>query len=444
MMYQSTRDPSNKKYTSAEVIKMGLAPDGGLFLPETIPTLSEADIEALRHESYPVRAARILHMFLTDYTQEELMTDCHAAYREASFPGGAAPLVHVCNNLYALELWHGPTAAFKDMALQIMPRLLSRALVKTGETRHALILVATSGDTGKAALEGYRNVDRVKIMVFYPVDGVSRVQKLQMATQTGDNLRVVAIKGNFDDAQTGVKNIFADREMAERLNEHGYILSSANSINWGRLVPQIVYYISAYCDLLNKGVIRNGEEINVCVPTGNFGNILAAYYAKNMGLPINKLICASNENKVLYDFFQTGRNIRLSFDFPDDAMAEQVEDQLLLGNELMIAPIYKQNAQGRYVYLPEEMMLVRMHSSKDYTTEILPKGHHYVSVRLDELVFFIRNQKAIPFAESAEKTAKTDYNTIQLLGYEGSSYELYADNGTSPNPEDSLTIKTLS
>ena len=258
MMYQSTRDPSHKKYTSAEVIKMGLAPDGGLFLPETIPTLSEADIEALRHESYPVRAARILHMFLTDYTQEELMTDCHAAYREASFPGGAAPLVHVCNNLYALELWHGPTAAFKDMALQIMPRLLSRALVKTGETRHALILVATSGDTGKAALEGYRNVDRVKIMVFYPVDGVSRVQKLQMATQTGDNLRVVAIKGNFDDAQTGVKNIFADREMAERLNEHGYILSSANSINWGRLVPQIVYYISAYCDLLNKGVIRNG------------------------------------------------------------------------------------------------------------------------------------------------------------------------------------------
>lgn len=306
MMYQSTRDPSHKKYTSAEVIKMGLAPDGGLFLPETIPTLSEADIEALRHESYPVRAARILHMFLTDYTQEELMTDCHAAYREASFPGGAAPLVHVCNNLYALELWHGPTAAFKDMALQIMPRLLSRALVKTGETRHALILVATSGDTGKAALEGYRNVDRVKIMVFYPVDGVSRVQKLQMATQTGDNLRVVAIKGNFDDAQTGVKNIFADREMAERLNEHGYILSSANSINWGRLVPQIVYYISAYCDLLNKGVIRNGEQIDVCVPTGNFGNIFAAYLAKRMGLPIRRLVCASNQNNVLTDFLATG------------------------------------------------------------------------------------------------------------------------------------------
>ena len=306
MMYQSTRDPSHKKYTSAEVIKMGLAPDGGLFLPETIPTLSEADIEALRHESYPVRAARILHMFLTDYTQEELMTDCHAAYREASFPGGAAPLVHVCNNLYALELWHGPTAAFKDMALQIMPRLLSRALVKTGETRHALILVATSGDTGKAALEGYRNVDRVKIMVFSPVDGVSRVQKLQMATQTGDNLRVVAIKGNFDDAQTGVKNIFADREMAERLNEHGYILSSANSINWGRVLPQIVYYISAYCDLLSKGAIALGDKVDFCVPTGNFGNILAGYYAKHMGLPVGTLVCASNANNVLTDFLSTG------------------------------------------------------------------------------------------------------------------------------------------
>lgn len=306
MLYQSTRDPSHRKYTSAEVIKMGLAPDGGLFLPEEIPTLDPSDIDSLRHESYPVRAARILHMYLSDYTQEELMTDCHAAYREASFPGGAAPLVHVRDNLYALELWHGPTAAFKDMALQVMPRLLSRALVKTGETRHALILVATSGDTGKAALEGYRDVDRVRIMVFYPVDGVSRVQKLQMATQAGDNLRVVAIKGNFDDAQTGVKKIFANHDMAEQLNAHGYILSSANSINWGRLVPQVVYYVSAYCDLLNAGALRQGDPMDVCVPTGNFGNIFAAYLAKRMGLPIRRLICASNQNNVLTDFLATG------------------------------------------------------------------------------------------------------------------------------------------
>ena len=306
MLYQSTRDPSHKKYTSAEVIKMGLAPDGGLFMPESIPTLSASDIESLRQESYPVRAARILHMFLSDYTYEELLTDCHAAYREASFPGGAAPLVQVRDNLYTLELWHGPTAAFKDMALQIMPRLLSRALVKTGESRHALILVATSGDTGKAALEGYRNVDRVKIMVFYPVDGVSRVQKLQMSTQTGDNLKVLAIKGNFDDAQTGVKNIFADHDMAAELDRRGYVLSSANSINWGRLAPQIVYYVSAYCDLLNKGALRPGEVMDVCVPTGNFGNIFAAYLARCMGLPIRRLVCASNQNNILTDFLSTG------------------------------------------------------------------------------------------------------------------------------------------
>ena len=306
MMYQSTRDPSNKKYTSAEVIKMGLAPDGGLFLPETIPTLSEADIEALRHESYPVRAARILHMFLTDYTQEELMTDCHAAYREASFPGGAAPLVHVCNNLYALELWHGPTSAFKDMALQMLPQLLSAALRKTGEKRTACILAATSGDTGKAAMAGFADVPQTCIQVYYPKDGVSPVQERQMVTQEGENVDVRAVIGNFDDAQAGVKRIFSDEAVRAELDKRGYFLSSANSINWGRLVPQIVYYISAYCDLLNKGVIRNGEEINVCVPTGNFGNIFAAYLAKRMGLPIRRLVCASNQNNVLTDFLATG------------------------------------------------------------------------------------------------------------------------------------------
>lgn len=306
MMYQSTRDASHKKYTAAEVIKMGLAPDGGLFIPETIPPLTADEITALCKESYPVRAAKILGKFLTDYTYEELLSDCTAAYCEASFPGGAAPLVHVHDNVYSLELWHGPTAAFKDMALQIMPRLLSRALVKTGETRDALILVATSGDTGKAALEGYKDIDRIRIMVFYPVDGVSRVQKLQMATQTGNNVNVTAIKGNFDDAQTGVKNIFSDKAMAEALDKEGYVLSSANSINWGRLAPQIVYYVSAYCDLLNKGVLKMGEVMDVCVPTGNFGNIFAAYIAKLMGLPIRHFVCASNKNNILTDFLRTG------------------------------------------------------------------------------------------------------------------------------------------
>ena len=307
MYYYSTRDPKKtKKYTAAEIIKQGLADDGGLFVPESIPTLTEAEVTALCSDSYPVRAAKILSKFLTDYTYEELLDDCTKAYSEDSFVGGAAPLTNIKDNVYTLELWHGPTAAFKDMALQIMPRLLSRALVKTGEKRTALILVATSGDTGKAALEGYKDIPGIKIKVYYPVDGVSRVQKLQMATQTGDNVGVCAIKGNFDDAQSGVKAIFADGEMAKSLDDKGFFLSSANSINWGRLAPQIVYYVSAYCDLVKEGKIKYGEEINICVPTGNFGNIFAAYIAKRMGLPLAKLVCASNANRVLTDFFNDG------------------------------------------------------------------------------------------------------------------------------------------
>ena len=306
MKFYSTRDTEQKKYDSALVIKQGLADDGGLFIPESIPTISEADIKELAKMSYPERAAKILSLYLTDYTYEELLGDCKEAYCEASFPGGAAPLKKVNDNIYSLELWHGPTAAFKDMALQIMPRLLSRALVKTGEDKTALILVATSGDTGKAALEGYKDIDRIKIMVFYPESGVSKVQKLQMATQTGNNVNVCAIKGNFDDAQTGVKKIFSDDEAHKVFADNSYILSSANSINWGRLAPQIVYYVSAYCDMLNSGDIQFGETVNVCVPTGNFGNIFAAYLAKLMGLPIDKFICASNANNVLTDFLRTG------------------------------------------------------------------------------------------------------------------------------------------
>ncbi len=306
MKYFSTRDTAQQKFNAAQVIKQGLASDGGLFVPEELPTITEEEIASLCKKSYDERAAYILAKFLTDYTPEELAEDCKNAYCEASFPGGAAPLKKVTDQLFSLELWHGPTAAFKDMALQIMPRLLSRALVKTGEDNTALILVATSGDTGKAALEGYKDIDRIKIMVFYPVDGVSKVQKLQMATQTGSNVHVCAIRGNFDDAQNGVKKIFSDNDAKAKLLENGYILSSANSINWGRLAPQIVYYISAYCDLLNAGEIAYGETVNVCVPTGNFGNIFAAYIAKNMGLPLNKLVCASNSNNVLTEFLRTG------------------------------------------------------------------------------------------------------------------------------------------
>ncbi|MBQ8551753.1 MAG: threonine synthase [Clostridia bacterium] len=305
MNYISTRGGKDL-VSAAGAIKQGLASDGGLFMPEEIPSLDQGSVAKLCEMSYPERAAYILSLFLTDYTYEELLSDCEKAYAPDRFVGGAAPIHKLNDDTFVLELWHGPTSAFKDMALQIMPRLLSAALKKTEEKRTAFILVATSGDTGKAALEGYRDVDGVKIMVFYPVDGVSRVQKLQMATQLGENVSVCAIEGNFDDAQTGVKKIFSDREMAELLDKNGVFFSSANSINWGRLAPQIVYYVSAYCDLINSGEIIAGEMIDVTVPTGNFGNIFAAYIAKMMGLPINRLVCASNKNNILTDFLATG------------------------------------------------------------------------------------------------------------------------------------------
>ena len=306
MKFVSTRTKNYEGVSSAYAIKTGLASDGGLFMPEHIPSLSENEIKAMMGDSYPVRAAKILSKFLTDYTYEELICDAEAAYAEEKFGDSPAPVTSLGENMYMLELWHGPTCAFKDMALQIMPRLFSRALKKCDEKRCALILVATSGDTGKAALEGYRDVPGTKIKVFYPTGGVSRVQKLQMQTQEGENVSVDAIVGNFDDAQSGVKVIFADKKVREELNEAGVFLSSANSINWGRLVPQIVYYVSAYCDMLTSGALAYGEELDVCVPTGNFGNIFAAYIAKLMGLPIGTLVCASNKNNVLTDFLDNG------------------------------------------------------------------------------------------------------------------------------------------
>ena len=306
MNYVSTRGKETQPKSAAYAIKTGLACDGGLFMPENIPSLTLSEIEDLANKSYPERCADILSRFLTDYSYEELLEDSSIAYAKEKFSDGAAPVTSLGDNTYMLELWHGPTSAFKDMALQIMPRLFTRALKKCGEERTALILVATSGDTGKAALEGYHDIDGVKIKVYYPELGVSSVQKKQMQTQEGKNVSVTAIKGNFDDAQSGVKKIFSDAEFSKVLDSEGVFLSSANSINWGRLVPQIVYYVSAYCDLLKSGKIALGEKIDVCVPTGNFGNIFAAYIAKLMGLPIEKLVCASNKNNILTDFLKTG------------------------------------------------------------------------------------------------------------------------------------------
>lgn len=307
MNYFSTRD-TERKYpkTSAQAIKQGIAEDGGLFMPDSIPAIDINEVKSLAELSYNECAARILSKFLTDYTYDELLEAANGAYSEEKFPGGAADISALGETQRVLELWHGPTCAFKDMALQIMPRLLSSALVKTGEKRTAYILVATSGDTGKAALEGYKDVDRVKITVFYPEDGVSAMQKLQMTSQSGCNVNVCAIRGNFDDAQTGVKQIFSDKAINKMLDEKGIFLSSANSINWGRLVPQIVYYVWAYCNLIKNGDIAAGDVIDITVPTGNFGNIFAAYIAKLMGMPFGKLICASNRNNILTDFINTG------------------------------------------------------------------------------------------------------------------------------------------
>ena len=306
MNYVSTRGKYKEQVSSAYAIKTGLAKDGGLYMPEDIPQISYEEITELLCLDYPARAAKILSRFLTDYSYEELYEDALGAYAKEKFGENPAPVTKISDSVYMLELWHGPTCAFKDMALQIMPRLFSRALKKCGEERTAMILVATSGDTGKAALEGYCDIPGTKIKVFYPVNGVSRVQKLQMQTQVGKNVSVDGIVGNFDDAQTGVKKIFSNEATAQKLNSMGVFLSSANSINWGRLVPQIVYYVSAYCDMVNSGAIKLGDKIDVCVPTGNFGNIFAGYIAKLMGLPIEKLICASNSNKVLTDFLKTG------------------------------------------------------------------------------------------------------------------------------------------
>lgn len=306
MNYQSTRGGITN-VSSAYAIKNGIASDGGLFVPMDKVTLSLDEINELASLSYTRLASRILGKFLTDFTDGELEECATGAYTKEKFETDSiAPVYKLNDSAYVLELWHGPTCAFKDMALQLLPRLLTRAVKKTGESKEVVILVATSGDTGKAALEGFKNVDGTRIQVFYPNNGVSEIQKLQMTTQEGSNVDVVAVNGNFDDAQTGVKRIFTDSEYAEEIGKSGFAFSSANSINWGRLVPQIVYYFSAYCDLLRNGEISLGEKINVCVPTGNFGNILAAYYAKEMGLPIGKLICASNVNNVLTDFINTG------------------------------------------------------------------------------------------------------------------------------------------
>jgi len=303
IMYHSTRN-NDVKLTASQAVLKGLADDGGLFVPDTLPVFDKS-FDELKEMDYKGVAYEVMKLFLTDYTQEELKGCIERAYDDKFDTKEIAPLKEA-GGAYYLELFHGSTIAFKDMALSILPHLMTTAAKKNDLKEEIVILTATSGDTGKAALAGFADVPGTRIAVFYPKHGVSKVQERQMVTQKGKNVTVIGIEGNFDDAQTGVKKMFNDETLKAELKDAGFVFSSANSINIGRLVPQVVYYVYAYTRLLKDGVIKAGEKINVCVPTGNFGNILAAYYAKCAGLPVNKLICASNSNRVLYDFFKSG------------------------------------------------------------------------------------------------------------------------------------------
>ncbi|MBE6788668.1 MAG: threonine synthase [Ruminococcaceae bacterium] len=306
MNYNSTRNSSVEK-TSKHAIANGISKEGGLFVPCEVPKLTLKQIEDMSKQNYRTIAKTVLSKFLTDFTADEIEACVNSAYTSKKFESDdIAPLHRLNGTASVLELWHGPTCAFKDMALQILPHLMMTSAKSVLDNKKIVILVATSGDTGKAALEGFRDVEGTSIMVFYPEDGVSKVQKLQMNTQEGENVSVCGINGNFDHAQSGVKAIFTDPAMIEKLAENNMIFSSANSINWGRLVPQVVYYVASYCRLIKNGEIKAGDKVNFVVPTGNFGNILAGYYAKMMGIPVNKLICASNSNNVLTDFINNG------------------------------------------------------------------------------------------------------------------------------------------
>ncbi len=379
MFYTSTRDKSIK-VTASQAIAQGISEEGGLFVPCEMPQFSMDKINSMVKMSYIDRAKTVLKEFLTDFTEDELSYCVEGAYSADKFSSAAiAPTVHIDGNKNILELWHGPTCAFKDMALQLLPYLMTVSAKKTAEGKTIVILVATSGDTGKAALEGFKDVDKTKILVFYPVDGVSPMQKLQMTTQEGENVSVCAINGNFDDAQSAVKSIFTNSEIKNELAKKNMMFSSANSINWGRLVPQIVYYFSTYCDMISMNKINAGDEINVVVPTGNFGNILAGFYAKQMGLPIKMLICASNSNNVLTDFLKTGTydknrafytTTSPSMDILISSNLERLLYHMSGNNDSLVADLMKQLSEnGKYTVSDELIGKIQNTFDAGFTSE---------------------------------------------------------------------------
>lgn len=450
MKYISTRDKS-EKCSGAEAIVRGLAPDGGLYVPESLPRLTKVDFENLAQEDYPARAARVLSLLLDDYTYEELLDYTTKAY--ARFYGDdPCPLVNVDEGVYVLELWHGPTCAFKDMALTMLPHLLSAARKKVGEKNKTLIMVATSGDTGKAALEGFKDVEGTNIIVFYPSKGVSDMQKLQMQTQAGGNVCVCAIEGNFDDTQNAVKNIFADEDINKEIHAGGFKLSSANSINWGRLAPQIAYYVSAYCDLIESGKIAYGDKVNFCVPSGNFGNILAAYYAMQMGVGVNRLICASNVNHVLTDFFRTGtydinrefhKTISPSMDILISSNLERLLFEISGRDDKLVAERMKAlKTTGRYSVGDEELKTLQALFSVGYADDKETKDT--IAFAMDEFGYLMDTHTAVAYDVYLDYAESTGDETPTVVVSTANAYKFPSDvyEAVSGNREEDAFIAT--
>ena len=405
MNFFSTRD-HDRIVTASQAIAQGLSDEGGLFVPERFP---QVDVRALCQLDYPTLAAAVVSEYLTDYSKDFLAEATRTTYGEA-FGGKAGYLAPVEGDTYALELWHGPTCAFKDYALQLMPKLLVEAKKNLSRTEKTLILVATSGDTGKAALDGYHDIPGVEIAVFYPTGGTSEIQRLQMATQEGANVAVYAVRGNFDDAQTGVKRVFGDKTIAAKLAERNIRLSSANSINWGRLVPQIVYYFAAYAQLLKAGKIAFGDEADFCVPTGNFGDILAGYYAKQMGLPVGRLVCASNQNNVLTDFLSTGtytakREFYKTTSPSMDILVSSNLERLLYhvtGSDAEVAGLMKSlNETGSYTVRPETLAAIRESFDCGWSSEEQVAGE--IRARYEKDGYLCDTHTAVAFHVAAQK-----------------------------------------
>ena len=432
MKYHSTRN-TGEKYTASEAIARGLAPDGGLFVPDELPTVSARELDELLKLDYRGRAVKIMSKFLAGYTQEELEAFTARAYGENFDCSEIAPLHFTDDGTAFLELWHGPTCAFKDMALQMLPQLLTASLKKTGEKRTVCILVATSGDTGKAALEGFKDVEGTKIFVFYPKNGVSDIQRLQMVTQEGKNVGVCGVTGNFDDAQTGVKQVFSDEAAAARLNKAGYFLSSANSINWGRLLPQIVYYFSAYCDYVNAGKLKMGEELVFCVPTGNFGNILAGWYAARMGLPVAKFVCASNENNVLTDFIHTGtydknRRFHQTISPSMDILVSSNLERLLYsmsGDETVRWYMQKLGSKGKYTVSQSVFDAVRRDFAAGCCTDVETK--RAIRAVFEEKNYLMDTHTAVAYKVLCDYRAETGDARPAVVVSTASPFKFAAD-----------------